>query len=166
MRLAWQWLKHKKKPLWLVADGAYAKREVLDAARRNGITVVSRLCKDEALQSVPEPPPKGQRGRPRRYGSQKIRMAKRAGQKSGWTTDAFVLYGQKVTKTYKTLLATWGVAGGVLRVVLVKEDDGWRAYFCTDPNATVADIMGMVADPNSLEQIFKDVKEVCGAGQQ
>lgn len=160
------WLKHKGKTLWLVADGAYAKREVLDAARRNGITVVSRLRKDAALRSLPEPRRAGQRGRPRCYGSKAISLTKRAGQKSGWTTAEFTLYGQKVTKTYKTFLATWGVAGGVIRVVLVKEEDGWRAYFCTDPNATVADILGMVADRNSLEQTFKDVKEVWGAGQQ
>lgn len=160
------WLKHKGKPLWLAVDGAYAKREVLDAARRNGITVVSRLRKDAALRSLPEPRRQGQRGRPRRYGSETISLAKRAGQKKGWTTAELVLYGAKVTKTYKTFLATWGVVEGVLRVVLVKEDDGWRAYFCTDPNATVADILGMVADRNSLEQTFKDVKEVWGAGQQ
>ena len=76
------------------------------------------------------------------------------------------LYGKKVTKIYKTFLATWRPAGGVIRVVLVKEDDGWVAFFCTDPNATPAEILEMVADRNSLEQTFKDVKEVWGAGQQ
>lgn len=160
------WLGHKGKRLWLVADGAYAKQEVLQAAQRNNITLVSRLRKDAALRSLPEPTPVRKRGRPRKYGAQTLSLAKRAGQKQGWTTGEFVLYGQKVTKTYKTFLATWPVAGGVIRVVLVKEEDGWRAYFCTDPNATVAEILGLVADRNSLEQTFKDVKEVWGAGQQ
>ena len=77
-----------------------------------------------------------------------------------------VLYGVVVTKTYQTFLATWAPAGGVIRVVLVKEEDGWRAYFCTDPNATPTEILEMVADRNSLEQTFKDVKEIWGAGQQ
>jgi hypothetical protein len=53
----------------------------------------------------------------------------------------------------------------VIRVVLVRED-GWLAFFCTDPDATAADILEMVADRNSLEQTFKDVKEIWGAGQQ
>jgi hypothetical protein len=160
------WLQHKGKRLWLVADGAYAKHEVLQAAQRNQITLVSRLRKDAALRSVPEPAPAGTRGRKRKYGTQAISLAKRAGQKQGWTTTELVLYGKKVTKTYKTFLATWPVASGVIRVVLVKEEEGWRAYFCTDPNATVAEILGLVADRNSLEQTFKEVKEVWGAGQQ
>ena len=51
-------------------------------------------------------------------------------------------------------------------MVLVDEPHGWRAYFCTDPTATVADILATVADRFSLETAFKDVKEVVGAGQQ
>ena len=34
------------------------------------------------------------------------------------------------------------------------------------PNATSAEILDMVADRNSLEQTFKDVKEIGGAGPQ
>jgi hypothetical protein len=48
---------------------------------------------------------------------------------------------------------------------LVRER-GWLAFFCTDPNATAVEILEMVADRNSLEQTFKDVKEIWGAGQQ
>jgi hypothetical protein len=51
-------------------------------------------------------------------------------------------------------------------VVLVREGDGWLAFFGTDPTATAAEILDLVADRNSLEQAFKDVKEVVGAGQQ
>ena len=160
------WLGPKGKALWLVADGAYAKQPVLAAARRNNITMVSRLRKDAALRSLPEPAPTGKRGRPRKYCTKTISLAKRAGQKNGWITETMILYGKKVTKTYKTFLATWGPAGGVIRVVLVKEEDGWRAYFCTDPNATPAQILELVADRNSLEQTFKDAKEIWGAGQQ
>jgi hypothetical protein len=40
------------------------------------------------------------------------------------------------------------------------------AFFCTDPTAGVADILGLVADRFSLETAFRDVKEVVGAGQQ
>jgi len=41
-------------------------------------------------------------------------------------------------------------------VVLVKEDDRWVAFFCTDPNGTPAEILEMEADRNSpaLSQIF------------
>src|SRR4051812_41432952 len=37
----------------------------------------------------------------------------------------------------------WKPAGGVIRV---DEPTGWRAYFCTDPSASVADILTAVAD--------------------
>jgi hypothetical protein len=71
-----------------------------------------------------------------------------------------------VTKRSKTFLATWKPAGGVIRVVLVDEPAGWRADFCTDPSATVADILTTVADRSSLEITFRDGKEVVGAGRQ
>jgi hypothetical protein len=50
--------------------------------------------------------------------------------------------------------------------VLVKEAGRWLAFFCTDVEATPGLILGMVGERNSLEQTFKDVKEVWGAGQQ
>lgn len=156
------------KPLWVVADGAYAKKDFLKPALALGMTVVSRLRCDAALWSLPPVVPPDQRGpgRPRVYGTERISLAKRAGQRRGWTTEAFTLYGERLTKRYKTFLATWKPAGGVIRVVLVDEPTGWRAYFCTDPEATVADILTTVADRFSLEITFRDCKEVVGAGQQ
>jgi hypothetical protein len=54
----------------------------------------------------------------------------------------------------------------VIRVVLVDEPTGWRAYFCTDPSASVADILRTIAARFSLEITFRDCKEIVGAGQQ
>jgi hypothetical protein len=64
------------------------------------------------------------------------------------------------------LLATYRPAGGVIRAVLVKEDHGWFAVFCTDPNASVVEILEAFAGRATIEQDFHDVKEVWGAGQQ
>jgi hypothetical protein len=93
-------------------------------------------------------------------------LAKRAGHRRGWHTATFSLYGRAVEKTYKTFLATWPPVGGVLRVVLVREEGAWRAFFCTDAEATVAQILEAVADRAAIEQDFHDVKEVEGLGQQ
>lgn len=153
------------KPLWVVADGAYAKAPVLKAARAVGITVVSRLRKDAALRSVP-PAHAGTRGRPRVYGPDKIDLRRRAAHAGGWQAGTFTLYGKATAKRYKTFLATWRPAGGVIRVVVVDEPTGWVAFFCTDAGAAVADILGLVADRFSLETAFRDVKGVVGAGQQ
>lgn len=154
--------------LWVVADGAYANREFLKPAIDLGMTVVSRLRCDAALRSLPPEIPEGRRGRgrPRVYGPDRISLAKRGGQRRGWTTGEFTLYGASVSKRYKTFLATWRPAGGVIRVVLVDEPTGWRAFFCTDPSATVADILTAVADRFSLEITFRECKQVVGAGQQ
>jgi hypothetical protein len=130
------------------------------------MTVVSRLRKDAALRMVPGPRPKGRRGRSRIYGEQRIDLAKRAGQRRGWSSGMFDLYGEKTVKRYKAILATWRPARGVIQVVLVDEPTGWRAYFCTDPLASLADILGAAADRFSLEIAFRDCKEVVGAGQQ
>ena len=50
-------------------------------------------------------------------------------------------YGQRVVKTIKTFEATWRPAGGRIRVVLVREDTGWLAYFCSEPAVTAATIL-------------------------
>jgi hypothetical protein len=163
------WLRYLGKVVWVVTDGAYAKRPFLQVARAAGVVVVSRLRKDAALWSVPVPPRPGapkRRGRPLTYGKQAISLAKRAGHRRGWRSEELVLYGKAVTKTYKTFLATYRPAGGLIRVVLVCEKNGWVAFFCTDPMATAAAVLGVVADRAAVEQDYHDIKEVHGAGQQ
>jgi hypothetical protein len=166
MRWAKLWLGFLGKPLWAVVDGAYAKAAFLKPMVGLGVTVVSRLRKDAALRDVPGPRRAGQRGRPRIYGEHRISLAKRAGQQRGWQRGTFALYGKPTPKRYKTFVAAWRPAGGVIRVVLVGEPAGWVAYFCTDPAAGVAEILGCVADRFGLEGAFRDVKDVVGAGQQ
>lgn len=161
-------LKAAGKTVWVAADGAYAKRCFLRAAREESVIVVSRLRKDAHLRTLPRPVPRGKkrRGRPPKYGKERIDLAKRAGQQRGWQTIRCTLYGQEVTKTYKTFLATYPPAGGVIRVVLVKEEHGWAAFFCTDPTASVQEILEAFADRATIEQNFHDQKEVWGTGQQ
>ena len=156
-------------PIWVVTDGAYAKRPFLKRVLGAGVTVISRLRCDAALWSLPpvvDPGQKKGRGRPPKYGKDRIDLAKRAAQTRGWQTGLFSLYGRLVVKKYKTFLATYKPVGGVIRVVLVREPDRWVAYFSTDPDLSVASILETVADRSALEQVFHDVKEVHGAGQQ
>ena len=162
-------LKQAKKAIWIVVDGGYTKRPFLKRALKTGATIVGRLRKDAALRDLPPKLKKGQRrsrGRPRKYGKNKVSLAKRAGQQRGWMTIACTVYGEETTKTYKTFLVTYAPVGGVIRVVLVKEDHGWYAFFCTDPNASVKEILEAFADRATIEQDFHDVKEVWGSGQQ
>ena len=156
-------------PIWVVTDGAYTKRPFLKRVLGAGVTVISRLRCDAALWSLPpvvDPGQKKGRGRPPKYGKDRIDLARRAAQTRGWQTGLFSLYGRLVVKKYKTFLATYKPVGGVIRVVLVREPDRWVAYFSTDPDLSVASILETVADRSALEQVFHDVKEVHGAGQQ
>ena len=166
LRWAERWLGLLKKPIWVAADGAYAKANFLKPAKGLGMTVVSRLRKDAALWTVPGPKPRGRRGPAPTYGDRRIDLAKRAGQRRGWTSGWFDLYGKPARKRYKTFVATWHPAGGAIRVLLVDEPTGWVAFFCTDVSASVADVLVAVADRFSLEITFRDCKEVVGAGQQ
>ncbi len=162
-------LKQAGKTVWVVIDGGYTKRPFLRRALKTGVTIVGRLRKDAALRDLPPKLKKGQRrgrGRPRQYGKNRLSLAKRAGQPGGWQTVDCTLYGKAGTKKYKTFLATYGPVGGVIRVVLVREDHGWYAFFCTDPTASVQEILETFADRATIEQDFHDVKEVWGSGQQ
>ena len=155
---------------WLAVDGGYAKREFLKPAVRAGFVVVARLRKDAALYDLPPVLPPGQkrtRGRPPIYGKNRLSLAKRAGQRRGWrTVEVRTTKGEAVTRRYKTFLATWRPAGGVVRVVILEEDDGsWRAFLCTDPEADVGAIVQSVLDRWVIEQNFHDLKEVEGVGQ-
>jgi hypothetical protein len=121
LRWAKKWLGLLKKPIWVVADEAYAKANFLRPAKGLGMTVVSRLCKDAALQTVPGAKPPGRRGPAPTYGDRRIDLAKRVGQRRGWSCEVFDLYGKPTRKRYKTFVATWRPAGGAIRVVLVDE---------------------------------------------
>jgi DDE superfamily endonuclease len=155
------------KPIWVVADGAYAYRSLLREILPLKVTFVSRLRKDAGLRTLPPPRRAGQRGGPRKYGQEAISLAKRAAHRRGWQQVEVVLYsGRRVTKTCKTFLATWRVVGGVIRVVIVRESDRWEAFFATDPMVSVESILECFADRSSIEQVFHDVKEVWGAAQQ
>jgi hypothetical protein len=168
-----EWLarlvKAAGKTLWVVVDGGYTKMPFLKPVLAVGVVVVGRLRKDAALRDLPPRLRPGQRrgrGRPRKYGKNKISLAKRAAHKRGWQAVTCTLYNETVTKHCKTFLATYRPVGGVIRVVLVKEGHGWFAFFCTNPAATVVEILEAFADRATIEQDFHDVKEVWGAGQQ
>ena len=162
-------VKQAGKTLWIVVDGGYVKTPFLKRALRAGVTVVGRLRKDAALRDLPRQLRRGQRrarGRPPKYGKNKISLGRRAAHREGWETAQCTIYGKTVAKLYKTFLATYPPVGGLIRVVIVLEDHDWFPFFSTDPNATAVEIIEAFADRATIEQDFHDVKEVWGAGQQ
>jgi hypothetical protein len=159
-------VKAAGKLFWVVVDGGYAKRSFLRPAMAGGAVVIGRLRRDAALFSPPPKRKRHGRGRPRKYGRERIRLAARAARKSGWETISCTVYGRTVEKTVKTFLATWRPAGGLIRVVLIRERDGWLSLFSTDPNLSAKEVVEAFADRATIEQNYHDLKEVWGAGQQ
>jgi hypothetical protein len=157
--------KSAKKTVWAVVDGAYAKRPFLKPLRAAGVVVVSRLRKDAALFDLPSQSPQRGRGRPRKYGAKRMRLAPRAAHRLGWETVECFVYGQWVKKTFKTFLATYRPADGMIHVVIVKEEHGCQFFFCTDPQVAPQAIIEAFADRASIEQDFHDSSKCATFGQ-
>jgi hypothetical protein len=162
-------------PLWVPHDGAYTKRPIFKAAAAASaahhvpLVLLGRLRKDAALWSLPPLSADGHKrgpGRPPTYGKKRLHLGKRAAHAQGWEEVACFQYQRLVRKKVKTFLATYKPAGGLIRVVIVREKEGWLAYYCQDVRASVKDILEALAGRTSLEQTYADVKEVEGAGEQ
>jgi hypothetical protein len=158
------------QPPWVVVDGAYAHRAVIKPAKEAGLVVVARSRRDAELYDLPPELKPGQErgpGRPPTYGKNRLSLAERAGQQRRWqAVDVRTTTGRVVTKRVKSFLAPWHPAGGLVRVVIVREVDGsWRAYLCTDPEARVEAIVQATPDRWSIERDFHDLKEVEGIEQ-
>src|SRR5262249_6389071 len=155
-QLSWllPWVESDFEQRWVAVDGAYAKRPLLIPVRKQGWVVVSRLRKDAALWDLPPTERRpGQRGPMPTYGKKRISLAKRAAQTRGWEQVECVQYGEAVTKAVKTFLATYRPAGGLIRVVVVKEEDGWIPFFCTNANATAVEILEAASGRTATEQM-------------
>jgi hypothetical protein len=109
------------KELWVVTDGAYAKKPFVRPVLEVGTTLVGRLRKDSLLWGLPPTEKTRRRGRKRKYGKNRISLAKRAANRHGWIDVACTVYGQQVVKRVKTFLATHRTFGGAIRVVIVQE---------------------------------------------
>jgi len=161
------WVNSHFEERWVAVDGGYTKKPFLRPAKQEGWVVVGRLRKDAHLCDLPPTERRpGQRGRMPTYGKNRIYLAEQAKDEKGWQQVECVQYGEKVTKTIKTFLATWRPAGGVIRVALVKEEDRWLSFMCTKPEATPEEILEAMADRGALEEMNKDVKEIWGADEQ
>ena len=155
-----------KAGIVVVFDGAYAAKSLVRPLIAHGATVITRLRRDAKLFDLPVNTP-GQRGRPRKYGKNRISLAKRAGHRAGWQTIKYLCRGVLAEGRCKTFLASSHVVGGEVRVVLLEHANGnWAAYISTDTTMSVEAILKIVSDRWSIEEHFHDVKEIWGAGEQ
>lgn len=156
-----------KAKMLVVFDGAYAARPLIVPLLALGVGVVSRMRSNAKLFDLPEPRKAGQRGRPRKYGKNRISLSKRAGHRLGWKPISYVCRGVAVLRRFKTFLATTTILDSPIRVVILDFGNGqWAAYFSTDIDMPVEQILDTVAGRWAIEEYFHDTKEVWGAGKQ
>jgi hypothetical protein len=150
----------------VVFDGAYAAAPLVRPLLDQGAIVVTRLRSDAKLRDVPVAQ-SGKRGRPRKYGKNRVSLKRRAGRRDGWQSITYACRGVMKEGRYKTFIATSEVFGGSIRVVLLEHSRGnWAAYASSDLEMTAETILKTVSDRWSIEEHFHDVKEIWGAGQQ
>jgi hypothetical protein len=151
----------------VVFDGAYAAHELVTSLVELNTTVISRLRSNAKLFDLPSERVPGTRGRPRKYGVNRIDLTRRSKHKKGWQSISYVCRGAAVLRHTKSFLATTSIADGPIRVVIVRFNNGeTAAYFSTCPNMSVETILETVAARWAIEEFFHDTKETWGAGKQ
>jgi hypothetical protein len=153
------------RKLVILFDGGYAKHKVLLECKRLEAEAISRLRKDADLYELPQQSEKPKRGRKRRYG-EKISLEKRSLSEQDWITQEMTVYRKKEQKTFQSFVAVWKVTKEPIRVILIKETDSWVAFFSTRLEATAQEVIEGVCSRGTIEQMFKDLKEVQGGGGQ
>ncbi len=164
---SWLHVLGSQAKLLVVFDGAYAAHELVSSLVELKMTFISRLRSNAKLFDIPPVRKPSTRGRPRKYGSNRIDLSKRSKHNQGWKSISYVCRGVAVLRHYKTFVATTSIADGPIRVVIVRFDNReTAAYFSTDPKMTVEMILETVAGRWAIEEFFHDTKETWGAGKQ
>ena len=149
----------------VVADGLYAKKNLVRYCLANCIIFLCRLRSDVALYRQPQQPKKRSRGRPRKYGT-KISMKKLSRSKHKFETLNLPLYGKDRRVQVRTLKAYWKPAGALIKVFIVKYPEKNKEiinyYFTTDLTMPTKKAISLIATRWSIETAFKDLKEHFG----
>ena len=152
------------KQLILIADGLYAKTDLVKFCIQEKITFISRLRSDAALYQKPRTSKFPRRGRPRKYGKRLPKLTQMATFKNDFKKYYLNLYGQNRQLLIKSFEAMWKPAGSVIKVLMVYFDQSNTVsyFFCTDLSLSDTRIIELVAARWSIETLFSDLKEHLG----
>ncbi len=140
---SWLRVLGSQAKLLVAFDGAYAAHELISSLNMMNITVVSRSRSNAKLFDLPPARKPGTRGRPRKYGFNRIYLSSRFGHKKGWQSISYVCRGVALLRHCETFLATTSIADGPIGVVIVRFENGeTAAYFSTDLNMSVEIVLG------------------------
>ena len=174
-------LKKAGKPIELLFDRGYVSKTVFESLREENVEVVTRFKSNMNLYELPTPAP-GKRGRPRKYGNGlKMNDIISDDKKYPVNCQRVQMYGRETLVEYKTAVLTSHVSDGhPIRVVvsrlvdlkvmpdksIVKSASPWGLFVSTNTTLTPSEILKSYSERFSIEEMFKDLKEVCGLGKQ
>jgi DDE superfamily endonuclease len=167
-----RWLPGRR--LVLVVDGSFAAVSLALACVKSRVAMVSRLRWDAALYHPPEPQPRGKRGRkPAKGRRQRSLRAWASRSDTPWEDIEVAWYGgqrkQLWVFSHTALWYTPGLPPVDIRSVLVADPEGklrMEAFFCTDLEATPAQILEWVVMRWSVEVTFQETRAHLGLETQ
>ncbi len=161
-------------PFILVGDGGFACAKLALICFKMNIALVSRLKMNARIYAIPEPSPKGKRGRKSKKGARLIsfkEMIKR--DDLPWEHVEIKGYdGKKKKVKFLTNTSIWGVdsyAPIAIRWVLVVDPSGEMdplPLMSTDVNLSTVKIIELYVDRWGLEVTFQEVREHLGVETQ
>lgn len=172
MKQVRRWLPERL--LVLVVDGGFAAVALALACRDSQVVMVARLRLDAALYHPPVPQPQGKRGRKPAKGKRQRSLKDWAARSdTPWEELEVDWYGgQRQALWVFSRTALWytpGWAPLALRFVLVRDPAGKlqdAAFFCTDLQATPAQILHWVVMRWSVEVTFEEARAHLGVETQ
>jgi len=164
--------KSTDKPIQLTFDIGYVSSELFEAMDKLGVEIVTRFKKNTNFYKLPEQTDIVKRGRPRKYGD--------VFKLKDWLEDQtkktkirnLPLYGGVKQVEFKTMIATSQIVKGrpiclvASRIVKGTKAGSWSIFVSTNLKATPESILLEYSRRFSIEEMFKDLKEVCGLGSQ
>jgi DDE superfamily endonuclease len=146
----------------IVADGAYARREFVQALRAEARHLVSRLRRDTGFYDLPPVRKKGQKGAPRKCGKHHAAQ-EWARTRQRWHAVTMMLYGKTAHLKMKSRVVIQPTFGVKIRLVAVKWGRRPLVFlFSTDTQMTAEEIIRVYCARFSIETGFKDSKQLFG----
>jgi hypothetical protein len=164
LRLLGQRLGHVR----VLLDAWFMRGWLITRTLADGHTVIGRVRRDLALYTVPKPPRRRCRGRPRKYGE---RLTSTKVEALPAQRSAEILYGKLEVVRYRSCrVAARFLKGRVVRAVWVElerpdrrdKPREQRLLICTDPNLPAPDVITAYAKRWAVEPLFKDIKHGWG----
>lgn len=165
VRVLLSWLP-QGRTLHLVGDAEYACETVVRHLPQE-VTFTGPMAMNAALYAPVTKAPGGRGRRPKR--GKRLPSPKKLAERSRvkWTSVRVLIYGQEVTIKVKTQICMWYRVSGprLVRMVVTRDPRGLikdRAYFCTDPDLLVEQMLVCFARRWQIEVAFREAKQAIG----